>query len=58
MPERDVPADEQVEDLDVPESESELVTGGDGKTKTPAPSKQQQTYYEVKLTDIQVSGIQ
>jgi hypothetical protein len=49
------PEDGQVEDLDVPESESELVTGGDGKTKTP-PSKE--PYLQVKLTDVQVSGYQ
>ena len=55
MTEQDRRAEEQVEDLDVPESESELVKGGD--TKTPkAPAPQKQPYLEVKLNDILITG--
>ena len=57
MTEEDPRAEEQVEDLDVPESESELVKGGDMKSpKTPAPQKQ--PYLEVKLTDVLITGYQ
>jgi hypothetical protein len=55
--EQDPRAEEQVEDLDVPESESELVKGGDAKTKTPkAPAPQKQPYLEVKLNDVIITG--
>jgi hypothetical protein len=40
----------QVEDLDVPESESEAVKGGRKA------GKGQQDYYEVKLVDVQISS--
>jgi hypothetical protein len=45
--------DEHVEDLDVPESESELVKGGDSKTKSPPPPKE--PYLQVKLTDVLIT---
>jgi hypothetical protein len=58
MTEPEAHADDQVEDLDVPESESELVKGGDTKKpKAPAPTKQQ-PYLEVKLEDVLISGTQ
>jgi hypothetical protein len=46
-------ADEQVEDLDVSQDDAHEVKGGGGKKK---PSGGQQTYYEVKLEDVQISS--
>jgi hypothetical protein len=49
-------ADDGVEDLDVPDSESELVKGGDPKVKTPAPQKE--PYLNVKLENVQITSYQ
>ena len=48
-------AEDHVEDLDVPESESELVKGGDGKVKS---GDQKQPYLVVKLNDAQITSYQ
>lgn len=45
--------DERVEDLDVSAEDAHEVKGG-GKKKKPAGD--QQTYYEVKLEDVIISG--
>ena len=47
-------ADERVEDLDVSPEDAHEVKGGGGKKKKPAGD--QQTYYEVKLSDTLISS--
>jgi hypothetical protein len=50
MTEKDTHEEAQVEDLDVPESESEAVKGGRKA------GKEQHEYLEIKLVDVQVSS--
>ena len=52
MTEHEAKAEDQVEDLDVPESDAEAVKGGRKA------GKGQQEYLEIKLQDVQVSSYQ